>query len=188
VHSQLKQIGKVAYNLVDPEFDVLPAPGLVVDFGREGMTGCLERQDGPPMLANVGEEGPAGPLGEPGVPVADGNQLQAAVLLERLDHGTQGVDVRDHGPVRLRHVPRQVGADGTAARELKGHVHALQLLAHEVHDSIGIPRRARRVEQLEQDVEQVVGIDFKQLQNMLSRMAVCGNNRSTKRCAVGCGS
>ncbi len=82
------------------------------------------------MLADIGEQGAAGTLGEAGVPVAHRHHLQAAVVLEGLDHGPEGVDVGDNGPVGLRDLapgrlarmaPRRVSSKDTPRRSSSSH-------------------------------------------------------------------
>jgi hypothetical protein len=94
----------------------------------------------------------------------------------------------DDGAIRLRDLAFERGADRPAPGQFEGYAELLQTLADQMHDPVGIAGRAGREQQFKQGLDQIPGIDGWQFHPNPSRTAVRGNNRSTKRSAVGCGS
>ena len=114
------------------------------------------------MGAEIRKQGHARTLGESRVPVSDGHHFHAAVGLESLDHGAEGIEVRHHCPIRAGLPALEVRAYGAAPCEFEVHAQLLQLVAHEVHDPVGEPAGAGNAEQFEKRVEDV-GLIYGQL-------------------------
>ncbi len=66
----------------------------------------------------------------------------------------------DHCPIGTRHCAWKVGADRTPARQLEIDAQSSQLVADAVHDAVGVAGRTRNLEQLEEQSDEIVGVDL----------------------------
>src|SRR5690606_32865716 len=153
-----------------------------------------EGQDGSGERSVGREDGGARAFRETARPVADGDELQPAVVLEVLDLRAEGVEMGDHRTRGLGIAPRHHGADGAAPGELVGDAEAFELGGHEMHDLVRIARGTRDRKQRMKRLLQIAEIDHgpghaaTSFWMRWSRFAEWGNSRSMKRSAVGCGS
>lgn len=189
VDPQGLQIGLGVAELVDAQLHLGPCDGLRVDLFVERVARGLQRQDRAAPRALVGEERGASALGKAAGPAADRHDLAAAVGLQGLHHRAERVEVRNDRAVELRIFALDRGPDRTAPGDLEGNPESLELLAGPVHDLVGIAGGAGQLEHLQHHPLQVLRVDRQLLHAPRTRAAlVCGNNRSTNRSAVGCGS
>src|SRR5690606_27592658 len=191
------EIGGIVATLVDAQFDEVPADRQAVHLAIEGMAGCLERQDRATKYPLVREHGAARAFGEARGPVADRHDLEPAVVLESLDHRAQGVEMGDDRAGAECLFAGQAGADLAASGQLGIDAEMLEFGRYVMDDRIGVAGGAGDAQQALELREKVLPIDIEAhpqpaLAASAARRAVagivCGNSRSMKRCAVGCGS
>ena len=154
-----RDVGGGARHGVDPQLDIGPADGKLVDLVVEGVAGRLQRQDGAAEGAALGEDGHPRAFGEARRPVADRHQLQPAVVLDQLDLGAERIEVRDDGARRLVLLARQEGPDAAAAGDLEVDAEPVEFAAAFAHDRVGVAGRARYLEKLREPLRQVVRVD-----------------------------
>src|SRR3546814_8491946 len=90
---------------------MLPGGRLGIDLGIVGMARRLQRQDGPPVIALVGEDGDPRALREAARPMADRHQREPAVRLQPLHRGAERVEMGDDGAVGALAPARQLRSE-----------------------------------------------------------------------------
>src|SRR3546814_14154697 len=111
---------------------------------RSGMARRLQRQDGPPVIALVGEDGDPRALREAARPMADRHQREPAVRLQPLHRGAERIEMGDDGAVGALAPARQLRADRTAPRQLVLAAEPFPLLGDQPDALVGVSRPARR--------------------------------------------
>ncbi|MNO76880.1 hypothetical protein D3C76_679680 [compost metagenome] len=217
-HAQRLAVGTGGAVGVQAQLHVVPADRHLVDGGVEGMPAGHQRQHAAAEHASVGEHTDPAALGKTARPAANRGQGQAAVILHLPHAGTDGVQVGGHGPVGRALPAFEGGADGATAGQLEGDAQFVQAFGYVAHDGVGEAGGAGDGEHLQQDAFEVVQIGFgvvmfrhmhslpafsqaHRSDNLWARACpakrpslihanarLCGNSRSTKRSAVGCGS
>ena len=111
------QFRRVAGKRVNAQFHMLPADGQRIDLVIEGVARGLEGEDRTAIAALAGIDGDARAFRETGRPVADGDQFQPAVRLQRLHLCTQRIDMGDDGARAFLALPLPDRPDRSTARQ-----------------------------------------------------------------------
>ncbi len=195
VDAGLGEIGRAGRWEVQPHLDVVPGVRLGVDGIAEGVARGHQRQAGASDLLRVGEQREPRTLGKARGPGADGHHAHAAIGLQLAHHGAQRVQVGHDGARRVSLAALERGADGAAARDFVGNAQPVETARDIAHHGVGQAHGAGDRQQLQQGLFEVRLVERRQgfkgplIHGAATSVgAVPGKSRSTKRCAVGCGS